>query len=80
MSREGVIFSNDNCPLGKRPREKINSNKTIHSNTQIAFNLFTHSVKNNGVLDGVMDRYLTEYSSHALAEFVDGGNRNYWIL
>ena len=29
------------------------------------------SVKNNGVMDGVMYHDLTEYSSHALAEAVD---------
>ena len=49
------------------------------------------SIKNNGVIDGVMncesteyngivDSDLTECSSHALAEFVDGENRNYLIL
>ena len=27
-----------------------------------------------------MGRDLTEYSSHALAEVVDGENRNVWIL
>ena len=38
------------------------------------------SVKNNIVLDGVTNNDLNEYSRHALAEVVDGGNRNFWIL
>ena len=31
---------------------------------------------NNGVLDGVMDIESTKYSSHTLAEVMDGGNMN----
>ena len=33
-------------------------------------------VKNNRVLDGVMDIDLTEYSSHALADAMNKDNRN----
>ena len=32
------------------------------------------------VTNEVMERDKTEYSSHALAEVVDGENRNDWIL
>ena len=38
------------------------------------------NVKNNGVLDGVMDSALTEYSSHALTDYVNKENRNDSIL
>ena len=37
------------------------------------------SVKNNGVLDGVMDHESTEYYSHALVEVVNADTRNVWI-
>ena len=38
------------------------------------------NVKNNKVLDGVMDRDSTEYSSHTLTDSVNKENRNDWIF
>ena len=38
------------------------------------------NVKNTRVVDDVIKRDKTEYSSHALAEVVDGENRNYCTL
>ena len=38
------------------------------------------NVKKNSVSYGVVDLGSTEYSSHALAKFMDGENRKYWIL
>ena len=38
------------------------------------------NVKNNGVLNGVIDRDLTGYFIHARADVVNEGNRNEWIL
>ena len=38
------------------------------------------NVKNNRVTDEIITRVKTEYSSHALAEVVDGKKRNEWIL
>ena len=40
------------------------------------FNPRKPSVKNNGVTDDVITCDTTKYSSHALAEVVDGKNRN----
>ena len=37
-------------------------------------------VKNNGVMDGVMDFESTEYSSHALTNNVNQENGNEWFL
>ena len=36
--------------------------------------------KNTRVTDDVISRDKTEYSSHALAEVMDGKHKNYWIL
>ena len=38
------------------------------------------NLNNNGVLDGVMDCDLTEYSSPAIYDAVNKENRNDWIL
>ena len=38
------------------------------------------NVKNNGLLDRVMDNESTEYSSHALADAVNMENMNDWIF
>ena len=38
------------------------------------------NVKNNEVLDGVMDHYLAAYYIHALADAMNKENRNDWIL
>ena len=38
------------------------------------------NVNNNRVMDEVIIHNKTEYSSHALAEFVDGKHKNDWIL
>ena len=38
------------------------------------------NVKNTRVTDDIISHHNTEYSSHALAEVVDGENKNYWIL
>ena len=38
------------------------------------------NVKRNGVTYDVITRDKTEYSSHALAEVVDGKNSNEWVL
>ena len=38
------------------------------------------NVKNNGVLDGVMDCESTEDSSHAFTNAVNQENNNYWIM
>ena len=38
------------------------------------------NVKNNGVLDGFMDRDLTESYSRALTDAVNGGNSNECIF
>ena len=35
---------------------------------------------NTSVTDEVINRYKTEYSSHALAEVIDGKYKNDWIL
>ena len=37
-------------------------------------------VKNTRVADEVITRDKTEYYSHSLAEFMDGKNRNKWVL
>ena len=36
--------------------------------------------KKNRVIYDVITHYKNEYSSHALAEVLDGKNRNEWIL
>ena len=38
------------------------------------------NVKNTGVTDDVITRYKTEYSSHPLAEVMNGINRNKQVL
>ena len=38
------------------------------------------NVNNKGVIDVFVDCDSTEYFSHTLTEFVDGENRNDWIL
>ena len=38
------------------------------------------SFKNTRVTDDIIKHDKTEYFSHALAEVVDGENRNNWIL
>ena len=38
------------------------------------------NVKRTGVTDDVITCDKTEYSSHAINEVIDGGNRNEWIL
>ena len=38
------------------------------------------NVKRNGVTDNAITHDKTDYSSHALTKFVDGKNRNEWVL
>ena len=38
------------------------------------------NANNTGVTDDIINLDKTEYSSHSLAEVVDGENRNEWIL
>ena len=38
------------------------------------------NINNNGVLDGVMNLDLTEYSTHALTDAMNKWNKNDWIL